>query len=241
MYTHALDPVLFSVGPFTAYWYGLVYALGFLFLYYFIPKYGLLDEGLTDNYVLTMLISMLLGSRVFTYVFWYPEQLLANPLQLFYVHQGGMSFHGAFVGMFLGTLWYCQRHEQDPYKLLGALSIPLAFFLGVGRIANFINAELVGTVTNVSWCVIFPPEQLCRHPYQLYAALKNFAIIPFLYFYSFKTPKQRFWVFVLLYSALRVVVDVWRAEPTTAFFLSTGQLLSLATAGVATYILVQRT
>lgn len=247
MYEHSLDPVAVSVGPVSVYWYGLVYAAGFLFLYYYLPRFSFFDDE-ADDYIVWAVLGVILGSRAFTFLFWYPESLLSNPLRFFAVWQGGMSFHGGFVGLAAATYWYAQRNNTSFYDIADAVSIPAGVFLGIGRVANFVNAELIGTPYTGRFCVDYPAEKLgegvadvCRHPYQLYAAAKNALITPVLYAWSTTRSLPAgavFWGFTLLYNASRFFVDFTRADPSVALGLSTGQLLSALFAGIASYMLV---
>lgn len=251
MFQHNFNPVALSIGPLNIYWYGLVYATGFLFLYWYLRRFSESLEGeAVDDYLVWAILGMLLGSRLFTFVFWYPEQLLSNPLRFLAVWQGGMSFHGGFVGMSAATLWFAQKRNIDFYDIADHISIPAGVFLGIGRIANFINAELIGTSFNGSWCVSYPAERMdalgladvCRHPYQVYAALKNAAITPLLYAANivYALPSgASFWGFTWLYSVARVLVDTYRVEPSLVLGLSMGQLLSLVFAAVSSYMLIR--
>lgn len=242
MYEHGLDPVALSLGPISIYWYGLVYAAGLLSLYVYLSSSDIFDEALLDDYVVWAVVGMLLGSRTFTYAFWYFDQLLANPFSFFAVWQGGMSFHGAYTGLVIASFWFAQRNDLSFYKLADTLSIPMGVFLGLGRVANFVNAELVGTVTNAAWCVDFPGHDGCRHPYQLYAAAKNIVLTPVLYAanttFSLR-PGMIFWGFTWLYNVARFFLDFYRADPVTALGLSTGQLLCVGFAALASYMMLR--
>jgi phosphatidylglycerol:prolipoprotein diacylglycerol transferase len=161
-----------------------------------------------------------------------------------------MSFHGGFAGMSVATWWFAQRRNLHFYDIADHVSIPAGVFLGLGRVANFINAELIGTPFNGNWCVSYPADRMqalglndvCRHPYQVYAALKNAALTPFLYTanIAFALPSGTlFWGFTWLYSAARILVDTYRVEPSLFLGLSMGQLLSLVFAAVSSYMLIR--
>ena len=122
-----------------------------------------------------------------------------------------------------------QRENIQLGKLLDIMCIPFVFFLGVGRLANFANGELYGPVTNVSWCVNFPNVEGCRHPYQLYSALKRFLMVPLLILLYLRPHKDGF-VFVmmgLMFGVGRFALDFWRAD-TLYYGLSVGQWSSVA-------------
>lgn len=246
---HSLDPVALSLGPLTIYWYGLVYAAGFLFLYWYLANYSDLDGSAVDDYIVWSVLGMLLGSRLFTFLFWYPSQLLNNPLSFFAIWQGGMSFHGGFAGMVAATYFFTRQRDISFYSVADRVSVPAGVFLGLGRLANLVNAELVGTPFQGSWCVDYTPQQMrrqglpdvCRHPYQVYAALKNAVITPFLLaLKTINTMPQGtiFWAFTAAYNVGRVAVDVFRQEPSVLIGLSTGQTLSIVFAAVSSYMLV---
>jgi phosphatidylglycerol:prolipoprotein diacylglycerol transferase len=239
MFEHGLSPIAFSLGPLTVYWYGLVYAAGFLFLYYYLTYHDIFTESERDEYVLWAVLGMLLGSRLFTFLFWYPLTLLSNPLSFFAVWQGGMSFHGGFAGLAAASYWFCRRNNYDFYPVADTISVPAGVFLGLGRVANYVNAELVGTPFDGAWCVVFD-DGICRHPYQLYAAAKNAALTPVLAAWSALqslTEGMVFWGFVVAYNASRAVIDVFRAEPSVLLGLSMGQLLSIVFAAIGSYML----
>jgi len=241
MFEHGLSPVAFSLGPISVYWYGLTYAVGFLFLYVYLSYHDVFDGDDVDTYLLWAVAGMLLGSRLFTYLFWYPTTLLADPLSLLRIWEGGMSFHGGFLGFALASYWFCQRNDYTFYTIADMISIPAGVFLGLGRIANFVNAELVGTPYDGAWCVVFD-DGVCRHPYQLYAALKNAAITPVLGVWSMLRDLPSgllFWTFTFAYNTLRILVDIFRAEPNLFLGVSTGQLLSGVFAAVASYMMIR--
>ena len=239
MFTHSIDPVAFSIGPISVYWYGLVYAVGFLFVAWYAEKKNLIPEDLTDSYMVWTVLGMLLGSRIFTFLFWDTATLFTAPLELFKIWNGGMSFHGGFLGFTISTILFARKNDLDWGILADELVITASVLLGLGRIANFINAELVGTISLVPWCVVFPGDDFCRHPYQIYAALKNFAVAGILYGISkYRYDKlELFGWFLILYNGFRFIVDTWRAEPSVLLSLSMGQILSFCFVIIGIFIL----
>ncbi|MFT4261563.1 MAG: prolipoprotein diacylglyceryl transferase [Candidatus Woesearchaeota archaeon] len=244
MFIHNINPVLFELGPLEIRYYGLVYFLGFLFLFYFLKrqinknKIKNFDEEKLDIFIVYLLVGMLIGSRIFVYLFWYPQALLQDPLILFKLWLGGMSFHGGLFGAIIAGYLFSKKYNVSFYKLADLTVIPASLFLFFGRIANFINAELVGTVTNKSWCVVFPGYDDCRHPYQIYEGLKNLGLFfGLLYAQTKKLPSGlMFWGFVFFYNFLRFFIDFFRYEPT--LLISMGQLISLIFVVVSSYFLV---
>ncbi|MGM5481208.1 MAG: prolipoprotein diacylglyceryl transferase [Nanobdellota archaeon] len=255
MFEVAIDPVLVTIGPVDIRYYGLVYALGFLAAYFFfrwaaqknIIRFST-DE--VDIFVIYAIIGGILGGRVGEFLFYQLDVLLSNPLELFMIWHGGMSIHGGFIGFLLAAWLFCRKYNKRLYDITDLAVIPTAAALFFGRIANFINAELVGRVTDVSWCVKFvdapnPADRMgCRHPSQLYEALKNATIFTVL---TARYRIQRFrdrkageltWLFVLLYGVLRTVATIWRDDELWFFgILSTGQVLSILMAILAAVVL----
>lgn len=242
MFVHNLDPVLFSILGLEIRYYGLVYFLGFIFLYYFLKKnlskVPNFNEEKLDTLIVYLLVGMLIGSRIFVYFFWYPHLLLQDPLILFKVWLGGMSFHGGMFGSIIAGYLFSRKYNVEFYKLADLVVIPSALFLFLGRITNFINAELVGTLTDKSWCVVFPNHEGCRHPYQLYEGTKNlFLFFGLIYLHIKKNLPSGllFWGFIFSYNFLRFFIDFFRFEPS--FIISVGQLLCLIFASISLYFL----
>ena len=182
MFYHNINPVLVSLGPFDIRYYGLVYAVGFLVSYFllrWIAKKGKINNLTSDRadiLILYLILGAVIGARVLLFVFYYPATFITNPLEVLMIWNGGMSFHGGLIGAAGAGLLFCRKYKVSFYQLGDFLVLPLAFFLFIGRIANYINGELVGTMTSAPWCVVFRGYEGCRHPSQLYEALKNLAI-----------------------------------------------------------------
>ncbi|MBN1792804.1 prolipoprotein diacylglyceryl transferase [Candidatus Woesearchaeota archaeon] len=249
MFINNINPVLLSLGPLQIRYYGLVYALGFLAAYYLIYKFS--KEGKIKNMTsersdiltLYMIIGGIAGGRLFHFIFYNLASLIQNPLELFYIWHGGMSFHGGLLGMAFAIWLFCRRYHVSFYKVADLIAIPSAFFLFLGRVANFINSELVGIVTNsekTPWCVVFEKvDDACRHPSQLYEAGKNLLIFGTLMMMRLKGKLKdgiAFWTFILMYGTLRFITNIWRDDPRL-YGISTGQFLSLLMIPVAIYFL----
>ncbi|MFP4118990.1 MAG: prolipoprotein diacylglyceryl transferase [Candidatus Woesearchaeota archaeon] len=255
MFEVAIDPVLVTLGPLEIRYYGLVYALGFLAAYLFFKwaaKRQLIrfstDE--IDIFIIYAIVGGILGGRAGEFLFYQWDVLLSKPLELFRIWQGGMSIHGGFLGFLLATWLFCKKHNKRIYDITDLAVIPTAAALIFGRIANFINAELVGRVTSTSWCVKFidapnPTDRIgCRHPSQLYEALKNIIIFTVLTIkfhmkrFRERKPGELTWLFVLLYGFLRTVATIWRDDQQWFLgILSTGQVLSTIMALIAIVVL----
>ncbi len=247
MWVHNLNPTLLSLGTLEIRWYGLVYVLGFFLAIYwlhYLSKKGRLSLSQNEiwDLMLYLMLGVLIGSRLFE-LFWEPEFYLSNPLNLLKIWQGGMSFHGGFVGIVLAGWLYCRRKKLQFGKLADALSIPAVFALALGRIANFANGELVGRVWPGKWCVIFPQyDNNCRHPYVLYEGIKRFAIFGWLLFlnFSYKMGKELkpgfiFWNFVFWEGLGRFALDFFK-EDKMLLGLTIGQWLSSVMVIVAIYV-----
>ncbi len=226
-----IDPVIFAIGPLEVRWYGLVYALGFLLAGWWLgknkDKLGLETEENWDL-VFYLLVGGIIGARLFE-IFWEPSYYLGNLLNIFKIWQGGMSFHGGFVGGTLGAWLFCKKKKVYFAKIVDVLSLPFILALAIGRIANFINSELVGRAWSGAWCVDFG-DSVCRHPSTLYAAAKRFIVFGWLaYLYNLNKFKSGFifWNFVFWEGLGRVIVDFYRFEKVYYFGLTMGQLLSL--------------
>src|SRR3989338_796681 len=188
--------------------------------------------------VFYLMLGVLIGSRLFM-IFWNPEIYLFKPWNLLFIWQGGMSFHGGFVGIVTATWLYCRKRKKDFWQIADILSVPAILVLALGRIANFINGELVGRVWNGSWCVVFPQyDEACRHPNMNYSAGQRLLVFLWLGWLSWKkefTPGFIFWNFVFFEGIGRIVMDFFR-EDTLYFGFSVGQWFSVVMVLVAGYV-----
>ena len=240
MFIHNIDPVLLSVGPFEIHYYGLFFVLGFVLAYFIInylakrKELPLSKDDIADL-ILYVIVGVVLGARIF-YVFVYNLPFyLSNPSEIIAVWHGGLSFHGALIGAAIAGFYFCKRKKIDFYEIADITVIPLALGLALGRLGNFINGELYGRITDVSWAVRFPDAEGFRHPSQIYESFKNLLIFSTLWtIKDKKLPKGfMFWLFVVMYSALRFIVEFFRApDEQLGFiigFLTMGQILSVVT------------
>lgn len=244
MFTHNIDPTLFSIGPFEIRYYGLVYVIGFLLIYYILSKKRQelkLTKKDIDNLVLYLILAVVVGSRLFEVLIWNPAYYFANPLKIFAIWEGGMALHGGIIAICLVGYYFCKKKKISFAKLADILVIPAVFILALGRIANFINAELVGIITNLPWCVKFPNIEGCRHPVQLYGAAGRFVL--FGYLIALKKLKKfkdgfLFWNFILFMAIGRFFCDFLRQDPRL-LGLSMGQYLSIIMFAIASYVLIR--
>jgi len=231
MWVHNLDPVILEIFGFEIRYYGLVYVFGFLLTWWLLHKYRerlSLSKQEVEDCVFYIILGVLIGSRLFEVIFWNPGYYLSNPLKVFYIWEGGMAFHGGVIGIIFGLLYFVRKFKNSFWKLADVLVLSGTFALALGRIANFINGELWGTVTEVSWCVVFPNVTGCRHPVTLYGAIGRFVLFGWCLWLWKKGMKAGFvfWNFVFFIGLGRLLVDVFR-ENARYFYLSLGQWYSL--------------
>ena len=249
---HDLSPFLWEFpggfanwGPGGIRWYGISYLLGFISAYFLLVLYFRQNKSPYDqeqiiNLITFQVIGVLIGGRIGYLLLYQGDKFLEDPLSLVRVWEGGMASHGGFIGVFIATLWYAKKSGQS-IKPIGDLIVsvvpPGLFF---GRIANFINGELWGKTTEISWGVLFPkaPDfamSVARHPSQIYAAIAE-GLIPFLYV------QLRFWKssiiqkypghlageFLIIYAIARIFNEIFR-EPDASLLMgiSRGQFYSI--------------
>jgi phosphatidylglycerol---prolipoprotein diacylglyceryl transferase len=250
-----IDPIAFAIGPLAVRWYGLMYLLGFGAGWWL----GLrrIKEGRApvtrqqfDDLVFMAVLGVILGGRLGYVLFYKPGHYLAHPLEVFYVWQGGMSFHGGLLGVMLAMWFAAWRHRIDYLRLMDFVAplCPLGF--AAGRMGNFINGELWGRVTDVPWGMVFHnagPDP--RHPSQLYQfAGEGLVLFVLLWWYSSK-PRPRGRVsalFLIGYGVLRFLAEFAR-EPDSylgllALGLTMGQWLCvpMVAGGIALWVWSRR-
>ena len=244
MFIHNINPTLLSLGPLEIRFYGLVFAIGFLVSYFVLNNYRKkgdlnISKADLDNYIIYLILGVVLGARLF-HLLWDLNFYISNPLQIFAIWRGGLAFHGGLIGIVLVSYYFCKKKNISFWKLADILVLPAALFLAFGRIANFINGELWGTITNAPWCFQFKGAEGCRHPSQIYGAIKRFSIFFILIILSKKKHKDGFifWVFILLMGLGRTILDYFREDPRF-LTLSFGQYQSLAMFLVAAFVLIK--
>ena len=256
MYIHDLDPVLFDFGFLVVRWYSLAYIFGILIGWWLGKKIILKKFRSTnynfkieefDNLITYIIISMLIGGRVGYVLLYNFGYYLSNPFDILKIWEGGMSFHGALLGIILGTFWFSIKKNIQTFFLLDIVAFvaPIGIFLG--RIANFINGELVGKTTDVFWGVIFPSiDNNVRHPSQLYEAflegLVLFVIMNLILFRNNYKTGTCSYTFLILYGIFRIFSEMYR-EPDFQVgylfnYLSMGTILSILMvfAGIVIFI-----
>lgn len=203
---------------------------------------GELGLDLRQVYGLSLLLAggVLLGGRFVEVVFYEWPFYGAHPWLIPAYWLGGMATHGLLFGGLAGTWLFCRLNRKSFLAITDALAIPAAFILGLGRIGNFIDGQIVGSVTTVGWAVKFPDAEGFRHPVVLYDGLKNLLIIPVLMLAARRALPTGVLtgLFLFLYAFLRIFVDVFREYPTSLFGLATGQVLNLLMSAVGLALIV---
>jgi phosphatidylglycerol:prolipoprotein diacylglycerol transferase len=242
-YVHAIDPIVGTVFGVHLWWYGLSYSLGFLNLHLFVKRRReQLGLSLRDVYALTLFVTVgiLLGGRLVEVVFYEWPFYSAHPHLIPAYWLGGMATHGLLFGAIAGVLLFARLYNVPFLAVTDELSVPGAFILGVGRLGNFIDGQIVGSVTDVWWAVKFPDAEGFRHPVVLYDGMKNLLLIPVL-LYALRREAPRGFVtglFLFLYAFLRIFIDVFRVYPTTLMGLATGQGLNIVMAALGLALMV---
>ncbi len=188
-----IDPIAITIGPIKVHWYGLMYLIGFIGVY-FLGRYRarqvwspITPESIEDL-VTYGALGVILGGRIGYILFYNTSEFIHNPLVLIKIWEGGMSFHGGMLGVFLAMWLYSKKVKCSIFQLTDIIAPLAPIGLGAGRIGNFINSELWGRPTDVSWAMVFPNGGLlARHPSQLYEAfLEGIVLFIILWIYSSK-------------------------------------------------------
>jgi phosphatidylglycerol---prolipoprotein diacylglyceryl transferase len=242
-----INAVAIWLGPIPVKWYGLAYAcsllLGWQYVRYMLGNARLWRGGQapigvekTDDLLLYMTLGVVVGGRLGYVLFYKPEFYLAHPIDIFKVWNGGMSFHGGFLGSVAAVLYFARQHAAPMWSIfdLVAAATPIGLFFG--RLANFINSELWGRPSNVAWAMVFPDREagdVARHPSQLYEATLEGAALFVLCWWlihkrdAFKHPGLVAGTFTAGYGAARAFCELFR-EPDAAHWATSG----LMTAGI---------
>lgn len=236
-----IDPIIFSIGPVALRWYGMMYLVGFIGAMFIANKAADKSQGVwTREQVSDLLfygfLGVVLGGRIGYVLFYQWEYFLSDPLYLFQIWEGGMSFHGGLLGVTTAVYLFA-RKTQKSFLSVGDFVVPLVpIGLGMGRLGNFINAELWGRQTDVPWAMVFPTDslQLPRHPSQLYEFFLEGVVLFIIMYFVTRKPRSlglASGVFLIGYGVFRSIVEFYR-EPDAHLglyfsFISKGQILSI--------------
>ncbi len=238
-------------GNFGIRYYGLAYILGFFSAAWLLQRYAragrsLLPETQIGDFMMAMVLGVMIGGRLGYFIFYHPADLLNPPWTIFMVWKGGMASHGGFIGVAVALWWFARTAKIPLLHLADLVASTASAGLFFGRIANFINGELWGKVTDVSWAVIFPrsadpgtPLALIapRHPSQIYeAALEGAVLLAFMQWRFWrsdvvqKRPGQLAGEFLIVYAIARIICEIFRepdVDVTLFFGLSRGTFYSI--------------
>lgn len=252
----AIDPVIFSLGFFKIRWYGLAYVAAFLIAGYLIKLFNkklhaTLNNKLIDEFFIWSIFGVIIGGRMGYVLFYQLDNFLFNPIYIIYIWKGGMSFHGGLIGIIICMLIFSKKNKTFFFELSDLVSLVAPIGLFFGRIANFINVELIGRVTEFPFSIIYPTiDNLPRHPSQLYEAFFEGIILFAILFFNFKKNYsinqygKLSGLFLFFYGMFRLLIEFLR-EPDAHIglffnFLSIGQILCLPLIFIGLVILLKK-
>jgi phosphatidylglycerol:prolipoprotein diacylglycerol transferase len=237
-----IDPTIVKIGPVSVRWYGVMYLIGFT-VSYLLVKYQLKRKKKNMNIqdieslYLFLVIGLILGARLGYVIFYNLRAYFKNPLEIFAIWHGGMSFHGGLIGCIIAGIIYCKKNRIDFWELSDLIIVTAPIGLGLGRLGNFINSELYGRTTGVPWGMVFPSGgPLPRHPSQLYEFLLE-GVLLFAILWSIKNRNlysgTLTCLFLIFYGLFRFIVEFFRQPDQQIGFIfgsfTMGQLLSAIT------------
>jgi len=237
-----IDPVMLQLGPLSIHWYGVAYVVGILFGWWYARRlaadprlWGAGGSPMTvediDDFLVWAVVGIIAGGRIGYILFYDLPVYLDDPLRVFQLWAGGMSFHGGLAGTVVAMILYARRRGFSPWSLFDVIAASIGLGLFLGRLANFINQELWGKVTTLPWGVVFPaagPEP--RHPTQLYeAALEGIGLFVLLRvlthgFGQLRNPGFVAGAFIAWYAACRILVEFFRLPDAQLGYLAGGWL-----------------
>ncbi|WP_440669951.1 prolipoprotein diacylglyceryl transferase [Candidatus Pelagibacter sp. HIMB1483] len=240
MFINNFDPVAIEILSIEIRWYSLAYIIGILLGWILSKKIFISNPKVNekfDDYITYLILGIIIGGRLGYVLFYNLSFYFNNPLDIFKIWEGGMSFHGGVIGIIIGTILFAKKNNQNLFNYLDVVAFVAPIGIFFGRIANFINSELYGTETNVVWAVKFIQiDNLYRHPSQLYEALFE-GIILFLILIYFrkkhfaKNPGFISGIFLIFYSIFRFTIEFYRVPDEQLgyllFHLTMGQIISL--------------
>ena len=219
-----INPVAFSIGPFDIRWYSLSYIFGILISWLIINKVLIkhkneIDSNTINNLINYLILGIIIGGRIGYVLFYNFEFYLNHPMEIIKIWNGGMSFHGGLLGIIISTYAFCINQKESFFDLTDLLALVAPIGIFFGRIANFVNGELYGRITESSMGIIFlNGGPLPRHPSQLYEALFEGIILYLILNFSFFLTKLKKYkgsvtgLFLLLYGFFRFFIEYFR-EP----------------------------
>ncbi len=242
-FVHDIDPIFAEIGGVYLWWYGASYSFGLLAGFFWLYLNRLrLGFSLADVYQLSIYIAVgvLLGGRAVEVIFYEWSYYGANPWHIPAIWLVGMSTHGILLGATLALILFCRRQQRSFLQVADVLAIAAAFIMGFGRLGNFVDGQIVGSLTEMPWGVRFPDVEGFRHPVVLYDGLKNLLLIPLLLLIRRFDPPRGVLVanFILWYGFLRIFVDFFREYRVSLYGLPPGQEFNLLMTGIGIAMLI---
>ncbi len=249
MFINNFDPVALQLFSLEIRWYSLAYIFGLIFGWIYCRKTLIKDEilkKLFEDYITYIIIGIIGGGRL-GYVFFYNfSYFLKNPIEIFMIWNGGMSFHGALMGIIIASYFFSKKNNKEIFIFLDLVAVTAPIGIFFGRIANFINGELIGKVTSSNWGVVFPNfDNNLRHPSQLYEAFLEgiilFIIMNIFFFRKKNNVGTCSYMFLIFYGSFRIFSEFFREPDIHLGYLlgpiSMGMLLStfMILAGIIIY------
>lgn len=232
IWEHSINPLALNLGVIQIHWYGIMYLIGFASAWWLgsrrarVPGSGWNEQQVSDL-IFWGALAVIVGGRAGYVLFYHFDYFLQDPLWLFAIWEGGMSFHGGFLGVLAAIALFARRYRKSFLELGDFVAPLIPIGLGAGRLGNFIGGELWGRATDQSWGVIFPAaaDGLARHPSQLYQMLLEGVLLFLLLWIYSSRPRPVGAVsaaFLLGYGACRVVVELFREPDAHLGYLSLG-------------------
>ena len=257
MYIHNLDPVLFNFYFIELRWYSLAYILGITVGWWLSKiileiqvknKKILFNVEDFDDIISNIIISIIIGGRLGYVIFYNFKYYFNNPIDILKIWEGGMSFHGALLGIIIGSFIFTKNKKISTFVILDVIAVVAPIGIFFGRIANFINAELYGKPSDFFWSVIFPAvDNLPRHPSQIYEAILEGAVLFVILIIQILNKKTRTGVcssfFLILYGVFRIFSEQFR-EPDIQIgyifnYLTMGSALSIVMIICGIFLLIR--
>lgn len=246
-FIHTLNPVLLKLGFIEIRWYGLMYVLGFIVTYFYL-KWAVKTEKINltlediDTLLIIEVIGMILGARLFEVLLYNPQYYMLHPSKILAIYEGGLSFHGALLGILLATWIFSKWKKISFLKLTDILIVPATLGIVFGRLGNFINGELPGRITSLPWGVKFPGYEGFRHPSTLYEM--GYSLVIFFTLFSQRNKEYKEGIllawFLIMYGIFRFFTEYVREPTVFVGPLTMGQALNIPMILLGVYILYWR-
>lgn len=237
----SIDPIAISLGPLSIHWYALSYMVGIGAVWWLTSQRAKRRADLDWNaeqisdLLFYCVLGVILGGRIGYMLFYNLPAVADDPLSLFRLWEGGMSFHGGMLGVFAGAWWFARKTNRSFFSVTDFFAPAIPVALGLGRLGNFVNGELPGRESDVAWALVYPGDVVTRHPSSLYQAFaEGVVLFALLWLYSRK-PRPEMAVsglFLIGYGSLRIITEFFREPDTHIGFIALnmvtmGQILSL--------------